>query len=103
MNSLGSGGCEGSRGSEVRGGEFVQEVLGLLEFLKVLGGGRQVNSSWRSMLPGGSEEEEPVDGRSGLSASRHPSPWATPLEVVVTIGQAVTWNLIFSDGMESGC
>lgn len=38
VNSLGSGGCEGSRGSEVCGGEFLQEVLGLLEFLKVLGG-----------------------------------------------------------------
>lgn len=39
MNSLGCEGCEGSRGSEVRmkcGGEFLQEVLGLL--LKVLGG-----------------------------------------------------------------
>lgn len=59
--------------------------------------------SWRSMLPGGSEEEEPVDGRSGPSAPRHPSPWSTPLEVVVTIGLAVKWNLIFSDGMESGC
>lgn len=55
------------------------------------------------MLPGGSEEEEPVDGRSGPSAPRHPSPWSTPLEVVVTIGLAVKWNLIFSDGMESGC
>lgn len=32
VNSLGSEGCEGSRGSEVCGGEFLQEVL------KVLGG-----------------------------------------------------------------
>lgn len=30
-------------------------------------------------------------------------PWSTPLEVVAAIGPAVKWNLIFSDGMESGC